>query len=668
MFLGKICGNAELLTRAYFQPKFRQLFRASFCYTAGILILFTANPVSAQDSETVEKSGPNHLRIASARSAKDLKIIDALAKQFRSNHPEVTISINSGGVLKVLDDGREGLADVVLTHHKPGEEHFVKEGFAFRRTQLMYTEYALFGPPGDPLGLSKEKDIVSVFKRLAEAEAEFHVPSPRSGTNMKIEEIWTMAGVNPDWLGYENTGSSGYATLLQAAEFGVYAVAEMATYLDNKEKMKGKLIPLYRDDLDLRNVYSLLIVNSRKVSGVNKKLALKFHDYLVSEEGQDFIRQFGEDHFNAAVLIPAAHLDPAIREHKTRETLAHQTKELNLAIITSISLFLLLVVSVFLFLRMRVIERRHIEAEARNDALELARDEIVQANNLLQQEIDERKATEARLSEAIDLLNDSEEELRNYHEHLETLVKARTRELESAVKELQAFSYSVSHDLRSPLRSINGFSKVLLEDYEDVLDDDGIEYLKRVVNASVRMDLLIDGLLQLSRISRQDLNYSDANVSEIARDILGNQGAGNDDRDVVIEIEDGLSVSCDENLLRIVLQNLLGNALKYTSKTEQAYISMGKTLCEHGSCFYIKDNGTGFDMKYVDKVFRPFHRLHGEEDYQGNGIGLSTVQRIIHRHGGTIWAESAPDQGATFYFTLSPMHDETAYFSHALPN
>ncbi|WP_455199744.1 ATP-binding protein [Kaarinaea lacus] len=660
MFSGLISGNAKRVNQA--------LTQALFCYSSAIFMVFTVGPVTAQDSEIVKKSGPNHLRIASARSAKDLKIIDALAKQFRSNHPEVTITIHSGGVLKVLDDGRNGLADVVLTHHKPGEEHFAKEGFALRRTQLMYTEYALFGPPGDPLGLSKEKDIISVFKRLAVAEAEFHAPSPRSGTNMKIEEIWTMAGINPDWLGYENTGGSGYATLLQAAEFGVYAIAEMATYLDNKDKLKGKLIPIFRDDLDLRNVYSLLIVNSRKVPGVNTKLALKFHDYLVSEEGQDFIRQFGEDHFNATVLIPAARLDPAFKAQKAREALAYQTKELNLAIITSISLFLLLVVSVFLFLRMRSIERRHIEAEARNNALELARDEIVQANNLLQQEIEERKATETRLSEAIKLLNNSEEELRNYHEHLETLVRARTRELESAIKELQAFSYSVSHDLRSPLRSINGFSKVLLEDYEDVLDDDGIEYLNRVVNASVRMDMLIDGLLQLSRISRQDLNCADVNVSEIAREILEIQSAGIDGRDVVIDIEDDLSVSCDENLLRIVLQNLLGNALKYTSKTQQPHITMGKTLCEHGSCFYIKDNGTGFDMKYVDKVFRPFHRLHAEDDYQGNGIGLSTVQRIIHRHGGTIWAESAPGQGATFYFTLSPVLDETAYFSHALPN
>jgi len=660
VLFGKIFGNADVSLQV--------LSRALSCYSIGILILFTVGPVAAQDSEPAQKSGPNHLRIASARSAKDLKIIDALAEQFRSKYPHITISIHSGGVLKVLDDGRNGLADVVLTHHKPGEEHFVKEGYAFRRSQLMYTEYALFGPPGDPLGLSKEQNIVSAFKRLADAEADFHVPSPRSGTNMKIEEIWTMAGINPDWLGYENTGGSGYATLLQAAEFGVYAVAELATYLDNKEKLEGKLIPLFRDDLDLRNVYSLLIVNPRKVPGVNAKLALKFHNYLISEEAQDFIRQFGEQHFNATVLIPAAHLDPALKERKTREALEHQTKELNLAIISSISLFLLLVISVFLFLRMRVIERRHIESEARNEALKMARDEIVQANDLLQLEVEERKATEARLSEAIELLNDSEEELRNYHEHLETLVRARTRELESAMKELQAFSYSVSHDLRSPLRSINGFSKVLLEDYEDVLDDDGIEYLKRVVNASLRMDQLIDGMLQLSRISRQDLNYSKANVSQIAQEILDIHRNDNEDKTVIVEIEGGLSVNCDENLLRIVLQNLLGNALKYSSKKEQAYIAMGKTYCEQGPCFYIKDNGVGFDMKYADKLFRPFHRLHSDDDYKGNGIGLSTVQRIIHRHGGAIWAESVSGQGTTFYFSLSPMQDEAAYAAQALPN
>ncbi|HEY5604065.1 MAG TPA: substrate-binding domain-containing protein, partial [Gammaproteobacteria bacterium] len=258
-----------------------------------------ANSGLAESLESQTKLSPHHLRIASARSAKDLHIVDALAEQFRAKHPDVTISIQSGGVLSVLDDGREGRADVILTHHKPAERHFVAEGYSLRHTQIMYTEYALFGPTGDPLQLSKEKDIISVFKRLAENQVDFYVPSPRSGTNMKIQEIWTMAGINPDWIGYENTGSSGYGTLLQAAEFDAYTVAEMATYLTQKDKIQGSLLPLFRDDLDLRNVYSLIVVNPEKVPGVNADLGMAFHDYLVSEEGQSFILQFGEETYNA---------------------------------------------------------------------------------------------------------------------------------------------------------------------------------------------------------------------------------------------------------------------------------------------------------------------------------------------------------------------------------
>jgi signal transduction histidine kinase len=645
----------------------RLLYRLAFCLF-GLGCWSAGGAGLADESGSQPQTAPDHLRIASARSAADLKIIDALAGQFRSKYPQVTISIHSGGVLQVLEDGRNNMADVILTHHKPGEAHFIKEGYALRHTQIMYTQYALFGPPGDSLQLSAEKDIVSVFKKLAESEAEFLAPSPRSGTNMKIQEIWTMAGLDPDWIGYENTGGSGYATLLQAAEFGVYTVAEMATYLTNKEDIQGRIIPLFRDDLDLRNVYSLLVVNPDKVPGVNADLGLAFHDYLISEEGQSFIRQFGEEKFYAEILTPAAHLDPGLKERKAQQILEEQTKELNLAIFSSILLFVLLMISVFLFLRMRVIEHKHIESEARNAALELARDEIMLSNQLLQQEIEERKITETQLSKAIELLNTSEEELRKYHDHLETLVQSRTRELESAVKELEAFSYSVSHDLRSPLRSINGFSRVILDDYSNVLDKQGREYLNRIVNASLRMDLLIDGLLQLSRISRQEPEYKTVNMSSLARDVLENLCAGDGSRHVIVEIENDINVECDENLLRIVLHNFISNALKYTAKIQAPHVSIGKSYCGKGVCYFVKDNGIGFDMKYSDKLFKPFHRLHSDEAYKGNGIGLSTVQRIIHRHGGAVWAESAPGQGAIFYFTLSPPRDELRIVSNSLPN
>ncbi|MGD8558460.1 MAG: ATP-binding protein [Gammaproteobacteria bacterium] len=596
---------------------------------------------------------PDHLRIASARSAKDLRLIDALARQFQKRHPDITISVSSGGVLQVLEDGRNGMADVLLSHHELAESRFIQDGYALRRTRVMYTEYALFGPPGDPLGLSKENDIVNVFRKLAKAQVDFHVPSPQSGTNMKIEEIWTMAGIDPDWIGYENTGASGFATLLQAAEFEVYAVAEMATYVNNKEKLEGKIIPLYRDDLNLRNIYSVLVVDPARVPGVNSELAMAFHDYIVSEEGQQYIKNFSEQTFNASILIPAARFDPELQRLRAQQALEKKTSNLRFSIGTSIALLILLAVSAALFIRVRNAERKHLESKMHSEAMELARDEILQSNNRLQREIEERKLTEARLSEVIKRLNESERELKGYRDHLEALVKSRTRELEAAVTELQAFSYSVSHDLRSPLRSINGFSYVLLEETSDTLNEENRYYLSRIIEASKRMDHLIDGLLTLSRISSHDMLLKQIDLSELADEILENLQTAQEGRDIRVDVEGGLYTYGDENLVRVLLENLLCNALKYTRCNQETRITLGKTKANTRPCFYVRDNGIGFDMKYAGKLFRPFERLHSDSAIEGHGIGLSTVQRIVHRHGGTIWADSKPGNGATFYFTLT---------------
>jgi signal transduction histidine kinase len=232
-------------------------------------------------------------------------------------------------------------------------------------------------------------------------------------------------------------------------------------------------------------------------------------------------------------------------------------------------------------------------------------------------------------------------------------------ELQIANKELEAFSYSVSHDLRAPLRAIDGFSRIVLEDNTGQLDTEGRNNLGRVRAASQRMGRLIDDLLLLSRLSRSEMRRTRVDLSALARTLAEDLQKQQPDRRVEFVIEPGLTANADAGLIRVVLENLLGNAWKFTGKRDQAKIEFGRTTHEGAPAFFVRDNGVGFDMTYADKLFGAFQRLHSTADFPGTGIGLATVQRIIHRHGGRVWAESKSGQGATFYFTLSTELEKT---------
>jgi len=241
------------------------------------------------------------------------------------------------------------------------------------------------------------------------------------------------------------------------------------------------------------------------------------------------------------------------------------------------------------------------------------------------------------------------EQIRALNAELERRVYERTAELEAANRELEAFSYSVSHDLRAPLRSMDGFCQVLLEDYGEALDDEARGYLRRVRAASQRMAQLIDDLLKLSRITRTEMRREPVDLSRLARTIADDLRSGQPDRKAQFHIAQGLLANGDPRLLRVVLDNLLSNAWKFTSKHATACIEFG--ACD-GRTFFVRDDGAGFDMAYTDKLFGPFQRLHGMTEFEGTGIGLATVQRIINRHGGRAWAEGEVEHGACFYFSL----------------
>lgn len=277
-----------------------------------------------------------------------------------------------------------------------------------------------------------------------------------------------------------------------------------------------------------------------------------------------------------------------------------------------------------------------------------------------------RVATEDEIGELAREANRTAHQLREYRDRTEALLAETQRQAqelaqarqaqqeradaaENATRELEAFSYSVAHDLRAPLRGINGFSVALLEDFGPALAPDARAYLNRISSAAVRMGELIDALLALSRVSRAELVIHSVDLTKLAGEVLAQLRAADSSRDVRCVVQDAVIADGDPQLLRALFENLLGNAWKFSAKRELAQIEFGRA---DDGVFFVRDNGAGFDAAYADKLFAPFQRLHSATEYPGTGIGLATVQRIVRRHGGKIWAEGAVDQGATFYFTL----------------
>lgn len=289
---------------------------------------------------------------------------------------------------------------------------------------------------------------------------------------------------------------------------------------------------------------------------------------------------------------------------------------------------------------MDITEHKQAEGKIKADQIELQRlySEATRSRHALLSVVEDQK--------------EAQDKIRQLNADLEQRVAERTAQLTSANQELEAFSYSVSHDLRAPLRALDGFSAALLEDYAGKLDERGRHHLARIQEASRRMAQLIEDLLNLSRVARREMHFGHIDLGLVARQIADELHAQVPERKIIFDIAPDLIARVDYNLLKIALENLLSNALKFTAQRDQAHVQVGKLDQLGQRVFFVRDNGVGFNMAYADKLFSPFQRLHSVQEFPGTGIGLSLVQRIIARHGGRIWAEAAVGQGATFYFTL----------------
>jgi diguanylate cyclase (GGDEF)-like protein/PAS domain S-box-containing protein len=340
-----------------------RIVRTKGGWHTALLLAALTSPLAIAQTRAAEAPG-KAVRIAAATTAAETGVIDALAHNFRRLYPHVSVQISEVGAVAALELGRRGEVDVVISHDPAGEKVFVSEGYGRLRTEIMRDEFALFGPPAGIEHIA-DRSLLDALRRLAAEEQPFLAPSPRSGTAKKVAELWELAGVTPGWIGYEITGASAAATLQQAAQFGAYTITNMGTYLANRGRLRGAIVPLYRDHPALHNTYSAIVVDFARVPAVNQAAAQAFFDYLVSDAGQKTIAEFGQSKYGTTLFLPVAHLDTGLQARRASAALEQKQDMIRYLVLLAVVLTIVSCAALAFALHARRLEKARRVSEER---------------------------------------------------------------------------------------------------------------------------------------------------------------------------------------------------------------------------------------------------------------------------------------------------------------
>lgn len=585
----------------------RNIFPQKNIVTTFVIICCLYSPVSLSDGVV----NRNLLRVSVAIAAMESGLVQAMAEEFEEMNPDVTIQFTSAGAFEALQKARVGLADLTITHHDAEENRLVVQGFGLYRVQVFFSNYALMGPPSAAAEISTYKDIVDVLNKLSKDEVEFFESSPRGGTYRKIRGLWTAAGLNPNWIGYENTGTSAVGAMVQAAEFDAYTMAEISTYLKHYDEFKGNLVILYSNDLSMRSMFSAVVMNKEKVPNVNQELAERFVEFLVSSEGQNSIREYNMDTFNFAILNPAAHLDSGLLTRRAEKRLLDESWNVKLLTILITGLSLLFFISLLLFVRYRRV-------------------------NLKRQEI-ERTST----------------------------MNAKARSFaENASKAKSDFLANMSHEMRTPLTAIMGYAEIIRD--ESLTKDQRDEDLKIILNSGNHLLNLINDILDLSKIEAEKLEVEviDVEVMVLLSEVQTFLKMQAKEKGLKVCINPELPlpryIKSDPVRLKQILINLCSNALKFTEKGN-ININVKCDRFTETISFEVIDTGIGIASDELENIFGAFTQADTSttRKYGGTGLGLSLSKQLANKLGGDIEVSSTLDEGSRFILTVNtgPLKD-----------